>query len=162
MGGQRGGLVFFWTRGTCMCVLTWPDRCAPEPSRMTELSLELKSESTWFRMNSITTDWMRTSIKAAVPPKQADSICLDLGRASMMLVHYSQQPHEQMSTNTYKHIGGINATSAVCVCVCSSHILPMLCRFSLPPPVSSHSTETCSKMNCHCLNFPSCICYCLL
>ena len=29
-------------------------------------------------MNSTTTDWMRTSINAAVPLKQADSICLDL------------------------------------------------------------------------------------
>ena len=51
---------------------------APAPSRMTELSLELKRTSTWFRMNSTTTDWIRTSMKAAVPLKQADSICFDL------------------------------------------------------------------------------------
>lgn len=47
---------------------------------MSELSLGLKRTSTWFSMNSTTTDWMRTSMKAAVPLKQADSICLDLGR----------------------------------------------------------------------------------
>lgn len=47
---------------------------------MTELSLELKRTSTWFKMNSTTTDWMRTSMKAAVPLKQADSICFDLKR----------------------------------------------------------------------------------
>lgn len=29
-------------------------------------------------MNSTTTDWIRTSMNAAVPLKQADSICLDL------------------------------------------------------------------------------------
>jgi len=45
---------------------------------MTELSLELKRTSTWFKMNSTTTDWIRTSMKAAVPLKQADSICFDL------------------------------------------------------------------------------------
>lgn len=53
-------------------------RHAPAPSRMTELSLELKRTSTWFKMNSTTTDWIRTSMKAAVPLKQADSICFDL------------------------------------------------------------------------------------
>lgn len=50
---------------------------------MTELSLELKSTSTWFRMNSTTTDWIRTSMKAAVPLKQADSICLDLHKGTL-------------------------------------------------------------------------------
>ena len=43
--------------------------------------MELNSFSVLFRMNSTTTDWMRTSMKAAVPLKQADSICLDLGDA---------------------------------------------------------------------------------
>lgn len=50
----------------------------PVPSRMSELSLGLKRTSTWLRMNSTTTDWIRTSMKAAVPLKQADSICFDL------------------------------------------------------------------------------------
>lgn len=50
----------------------------PAPSRISVLSFVLKRTSTWLRMNSTTTDWIRTSIKAAVPLKHADSICLDL------------------------------------------------------------------------------------
>lgn len=64
------------------CCCSCPSEARPEhtpaPSLMTELSLELKRTSTWFRMNSTTTDWIRTSMKAAVPLKHADSICLDL------------------------------------------------------------------------------------
>lgn len=52
--------------------------CVPPPSRISELSFALKRTSTWLRMNSTTTDWIRTSMKAAVPLKQADSICFDL------------------------------------------------------------------------------------
>lgn len=59
---------------TCMHVCV----CVPPPSRMSELSFALKRTSTWLRMNSTTTDWIRTSMKAAVPLKQADSICFDL------------------------------------------------------------------------------------
>lgn len=55
----------------------------PAPSRMSELSLVLKRTSTWLRMNSTTTDWIRTSMKAAVPLKQADSICLDLRQTTV-------------------------------------------------------------------------------
>ena len=50
----------------------------PAPSRISVLSFVLKRTSTWLRMNSTTTDWIRTSINAAVPLKHADSICLDL------------------------------------------------------------------------------------
>lgn len=50
----------------------------PVLSRMMALSLGLKRASVLLRMNSTTTDWMRTSMNAAVPLKQADSICLDL------------------------------------------------------------------------------------
>lgn len=50
----------------------------PVLSRIRVLSLGLKRTSTWLRMNSTTTDWMRTSMKADVPLKQADSICFDL------------------------------------------------------------------------------------
>lgn len=59
---------------TCMYVCV----CVPPPSRISELSFVLKRTSTWLRMNSTTTDWIRTSMKAAVPLKQADSICFDL------------------------------------------------------------------------------------
>lgn len=52
--------------------------CVPVPSLISVLSFVLKSTSTWLRMNSTTTDWIRTSMKAAVPLKQADSICFDL------------------------------------------------------------------------------------
>lgn len=45
---------------------------------MMALSLGLKRASVLLRMNSTTTDWIRTSMNAAVPLKQADSICLDL------------------------------------------------------------------------------------
>lgn len=62
---------------TTMFLLAWLV-CIPAPSRISELSLGLKRTSTWLRINSTTTDWMRTSMKAAVPLKQADSICLDL------------------------------------------------------------------------------------
>lgn len=50
----------------------------PVLSRMMALSLGLKRASVLLRMNSTTTDWIRTSMNAAVPLKQADSICLDL------------------------------------------------------------------------------------
>lgn len=50
----------------------------PVLSLMIELSLGLKRASVLLRMNSTTTDWIRTSMNAAVPLKQADSICLDL------------------------------------------------------------------------------------
>lgn len=50
----------------------------PELSRMMALSLVLKRASVLLRINSTTTDWIRTSMNAAVPLKQADSICLDL------------------------------------------------------------------------------------
>lgn len=59
----------------CVCVFV------PPPSRISVLSLVLKRTSTWLRMNSTTTDWIRTSMKAAVPLKQADSICLDLTKS---------------------------------------------------------------------------------
>lgn len=53
----------------------------PVLSRMMALSLGLKRASVLLSINSTTTDWMRTSMKAAVPLKQADSICLDLKEA---------------------------------------------------------------------------------
>lgn len=64
---------------TCMNVC--PCVYVPPPSRMSVLSLALKRTSTWLRINSTTTDWIRTSMKAAVPLKQADSICFDLTRS---------------------------------------------------------------------------------
>lgn len=67
-------------------------RLSPAPSRMTELNLELKRTSVWFKMNSTTTDWIRTSMKAAVPLKQADSICFDLKKR--YIKHHCNQPEE--------------------------------------------------------------------
>lgn len=54
----------------------------PVLSRMMALSLGLKRASVLLSMNSTTTDWIRTSMNAAVPLKQADSICLDLKHSS--------------------------------------------------------------------------------
>lgn len=65
-----------WSRRTTTTI-TDP----PVLSRMMALSLGLNRASVLLRMNSTTTDWMRTSINAAVPLKQADSICLDLERS---------------------------------------------------------------------------------
>lgn len=48
---------------------------------MMAFSFVLNRASVLLRMNSTTTDWMRTSMNAAVPLKQADSICLDLERS---------------------------------------------------------------------------------
>lgn len=67
-------------------------RSSPAPSRMTELNLELKRTSVWFKMNSTTTDWIRTSMKAAVPLKQADSICFDLKKRE--IEYHCIQPEE--------------------------------------------------------------------
>lgn len=57
--------------------------CSDPPvlSRMMAFSFVLKRASVLLSMNSTTTDWMRTSMNAAVPLKQADSICLDLERS---------------------------------------------------------------------------------
>lgn len=42
-------------------------------------------------MNSTTTDWIRTSMKAAVPLKQADSICFDLGKEDKVNIILAMQ-----------------------------------------------------------------------
>lgn len=66
----------------CTPGLTPPPRSgSPVLSRMTALCLGLNRASVLLSMNSTTTDWMRTSMNAAVPLKQADSICLDLERS---------------------------------------------------------------------------------
>lgn len=62
---------------------------SPVLSRMMALSFGLKRASVLLRMNSTTTDWIRTSMNAAVPLKQADSICLDLE-------HSTAQPNSQL------------------------------------------------------------------
>lgn len=83
LAGQICGTAQVYTSGNSVvnCDAVLPSMMGEAPpalSRTMALSLGLKSASVLLRMNSTTTDWMRTSMKAAVPLKQADSICLDL------------------------------------------------------------------------------------
>lgn len=65
----------------------------PVLSRMMALSLGLKRASVLLRMNSTTTDWIRTSMNAAVPLKQADSICLDLKQLQYSTAYFKALDH---------------------------------------------------------------------
>lgn len=58
---------------------------SPVLSFMVALSFRLNRASVLLSMNSTTTDWIRTSMNAAVPLKQADSICLDLKNSQTTL-----------------------------------------------------------------------------